>query len=144
MPDGSLSPWNENPNGSATRLKKLQARRATEPPPAPILLAPVHLDAIANDLPEAPPTPDPHQSTLFDCLPRGDLQEALYRVAQMAGPTDTDIDSLLDAHRLTYGDPEQVAYAARPCHLNGRREPDDTVPDGPLRWYFQEHAKWNT
>lgn len=128
-----------------TSLKKLQARRATEPPPrTPVLLPAVHLEAIFDDLPEPQPSPDPRQSTLFDCFPRGDFQEALYRVSQKAGPGGTEIDSLLDAHRLTYGDPEQVAYAFKPCHLDGRRNPNAQVPDGPLRWYFKKHDRWNT
>lgn len=85
-------------------------------------------------------------STLFDDLPvqREPFQDALYRVAQAAGPSSTDIDVLLDAHRQAYGDPEQVAYARQvdPCDERLVPVEREAQVDEAVRDYLEEHARW--
>ncbi|TDK28592.1 hypothetical protein E2F46_01545 [Luteimonas aestuarii] len=57
------------------------------------------------------------------------------------------IDRLLDAHRLAYGEPEQVAYAQKRDGLHDRPLPlvssDGCVGDAGLQHYLEEHRAWN-
>ncbi len=56
-------------------------------------------------------------------------------------------DRLLDAHRLAYGEPEQVAYAQQRDDLHDRLLPlvssDGCVGDAGLQGYLEEHRAWN-
>lgn len=56
-------------------------------------------------------------------------------------------DRLLDAHRLAYGEPEQVAFAQQRDVLHDRPLPvvssDVCVGDAGLKRYLEEHRAWN-
>ena len=78
---------------------------------------------------------------------RDALLQALYDVS-LVNRRDVDaIDSVLDAHRLAYGEPEQVAYAQQRDGLHDRPLPlqssDGSVGDAGLQHYLEEHRAWN-
>lgn len=78
---------------------------------------------------------------------RDALLQALY-VESLVRRGDVDaIDRLLDAHRLAYGEPEQVAYAQQRDGLHDRPLPlvssDGGVGDVGLQRYLEEHRAWN-
>ena len=78
---------------------------------------------------------------------RDALLQALYDVS-LVNRRDVDaIDSVLDAHRLAYGEPEQVAYAQQRDGLHDRPLPlvssDGGVGDLGLQRYLDEHRTWN-
>ncbi|MDF9440688.1 hypothetical protein EM864_02840 [Stenotrophomonas acidaminiphila] len=78
---------------------------------------------------------------------RGPLLQALY-TESLVNRRDVDaIDSVLDAHRLAYGEPEQVAYAQQRDGLHDRPLPlvssDGGVGDVGLQRYLEEHRAWN-
>ena len=78
---------------------------------------------------------------------RDALLQALYDVS-LVNRRDVDaIDSVLDAHRLAYGEPEQVAYAQQRDGLHDRPLPlvssDGCVGDAGLQRYLEEHRAWN-
>ena len=78
---------------------------------------------------------------------RDALLQALYDVS-LVNRRDVDaIDRLLDAHRLAYGEPEQVAYAQQRDGLHDRSLPlvssDGGVGDFGLQRYLDEHRAWN-
>ena len=88
----------------------------------------------------------------FDFLFKADgqrdaLLQALY-VESLVNRRDVDaIDRLLDAHRMAYGEPEQVAYAQQRDGLHDRPLPlvssDGCVGDAGLQHYLEEHRAWN-
>lgn len=99
------------------------------------------------------PSPDPvdvrgAEDLLF--LPdeqRDPLLQALC-TQSLVNRRDVDtIDRLLDAHRLAYGEPEQVAYAQQRDGLHDRPLPlvssDGCVGDAGLQRYLEEHRAWN-
>lgn len=78
---------------------------------------------------------------------RDPLLQALY-TESLVNRRDVDtIDRLLDAHRLAYGEPEQVAYAQQRDGLHDRPVPlvssDGCVGDAGLQHYLEEHRAWN-
>jgi hypothetical protein len=78
---------------------------------------------------------------------RDPLLQALY-TESLVNRRDVDtIDRLLDAHRLAYGEPEQVAYAQQRDVLHDRPLPlvssDGCVGDAGLQHYLEEHRAWN-
>ena len=78
---------------------------------------------------------------------RDPLLQALY-TESLVNRRDVDtIDRLLDAHRLAYGEPEQVAYAQQRDGLHDRPLPlvssDGGVGDVGLQRYLDEHRAWN-
>ena len=78
---------------------------------------------------------------------RDPLLQALY-TESLVNRRDVDtIDRLLDAHRLAYGEPEQVAYAQQRDGLHDRPLPlqssDGSVGDAGLQHYLEEHRAWN-
>lgn len=78
---------------------------------------------------------------------RDTLLQALY-TESLVNRRDVDaIDRLLDAHRLAYGEPEQVAYAQQRDVLHDRPLPvvssDVCVGDAGLKRYLEEHRAWN-
>ena len=78
---------------------------------------------------------------------RDALLQALYDVS-LVNRRDVDaIDSVLDAHRLAYGEPEQVAYAQQRDVLHDRPLPlvssDWCAEDADLQRYLEEHRAWN-
>lgn len=83
-------------------------------------------------------------------LPEGErdpLLQALY-AESLINRRDVDaIDRLLDAHRLAYGEPEQVAYALLPDDRHDRLLPlvacDVQERDPGLQRYLDEHRAWN-
>ena len=99
------------------------------------------------------PSPDPvdvrgAEDLLF--LPdeqRDPLLQALY-TQSLVNRRDVDtIDRLLDAHRLAYGEPEQVAYAQQRDGLHDRPLPlmssDGWMGDAGLQLYMEKHRAWN-
>ncbi len=100
-----------------------------------------------------PSSPDPggvRDSADLLFLPDGKrdpLLQALY-TESLFNRRDVDtIDRLLDAHRLVYGEPEQVAYAQQRDVLHDRPLPlkssDGSVGDAGLHHYLEEHRAWN-
>ena len=78
---------------------------------------------------------------------RDPLLQALY-TESLVNRRDVDtIDRLLDAHRLAYGEPEQVAYAQQRDGLHDRPLPlvssDGWIGDAGLQHYLEEHRAWN-
>lgn len=78
---------------------------------------------------------------------RDPLLQALY-TQSLVNRRDVDtIDRLLDAHRLAYGEPEQVAYAQQRDGQHDRPLPlvssDGGVGDVGLQRYLEEHRAWN-
>ena len=78
---------------------------------------------------------------------RDPMLQALY-VTSLVHRRDVDaIDRLLDAHRIAYGEPEQVAYAQQRDGLHDRPLPlqssDGSVGDAGLQHYLEEHRAWN-
>lgn len=78
---------------------------------------------------------------------RDALLQALY-TESLVNRRDVDaIDSVLDAHRLAYGEPEQVAYALEPDDRHDRPLPrlacDVREGDPSLQRYMDEHRAWN-
>lgn len=78
---------------------------------------------------------------------RDPLLQALY-TESLVNRRDVDtIDRLLDAHRLAYGEPEQVAYAQQRDVLHDRPLPlvssDWCAEDADLQRYLEEHRAWN-
>ena len=78
---------------------------------------------------------------------RDPLLQALY-TQSLVNRRDVDtIDRLLDAHRTTYGEPEQVAYAQQRDALHDRLLPlvssGGCVGDVGLQRYLEEHRAWN-
>lgn len=78
---------------------------------------------------------------------RDPLLQALY-TESLVNRRDVDaIDRLLDAHRLAYGEPEQVAFAQQRDVLHDRPLPvvssDVCVGDAGLKRYLEEHRAWN-
>lgn len=74
------------------------------------------------------------------------LLQALY-TESLVNRRDVDaIDRLLDAHRLAYGEPEQVAYAMLRDKQHDRPLPllsGDVMVDAGLQRYLEEHRAWN-
>lgn len=75
------------------------------------------------------------------------LLQTLY-TESLVNRRDVDaIDRLLDAHRLAYGEPEQVVYAQQRDGLHDRPLPlvstDGCVGDAGLQLYLEEHRAWN-
>ena len=77
---------------------------------------------------------------------RDPLLQALY-TESLVNRRDVDaIDRLLDAHRLAYGEPEQVAYAMLRDNQHDRPLPmlsGDVMVDAGLQRYLAEHRAWN-
>lgn len=78
---------------------------------------------------------------------RAPLLQTLY-TESLVNRRDVDaIDRLLDAHRMAYGEPEQVAYAQQRDGLHDRPVPlvssDGCVGDAGLQHYLEEHRAWN-
>lgn len=78
---------------------------------------------------------------------RDPLLQALY-TESLVNRRDVDtIDRLLDAHRLAYGEPEQVAYAQQRDVLHDRPLPlvssGGCVGDAGFQCYLEEHRAWN-
>ena len=78
---------------------------------------------------------------------RDPLLQALY-TESLVNRRDVDtIDQLLDAHRLAYGEPEQVAYAQQRDVMHDRPLPlvssGGCVGDADLQRYLEEHRAWN-
>lgn len=78
---------------------------------------------------------------------RDPLLQALY-TESLFNRRDVDaIDRLLDAHRLAYGEPEQVAYARQQDDRHDRSLPlvssGGCVGDAGLQRYLAEHRAWN-
>lgn len=78
---------------------------------------------------------------------RDPLLQTLYSES-LVNRRDVDaIDRLLDAHRLAYGEPEQVVYAQQRDGLLDRPLPlvnsDGCVGDAGLQRYLEEHRAWN-
>ncbi|WP_313229533.1 hypothetical protein [Stenotrophomonas acidaminiphila] len=99
------------------------------------------------------PNPDPvdlrdPSDLLFEADGQRDpLLQALY-TESLVNRRDVDaIDRLLDAHRLAYGEPEQVVYARQRDGLHDRPLPlassDGCVGDAGLQHYLEEHRAWN-
>lgn len=99
------------------------------------------------------PSPDPvdlrdPSDLLFEANGQRDpLLQALY-TESLVNRRDVDtIDRLLDAHRLAYGEPEQVAYAQQRDVLHDRLLPlvssDGCVGDADLQRYLEKHRAWN-
>lgn len=99
------------------------------------------------------PSPDPVDlrdpiDFLFEADGQRDpLLQALY-TESLVNRRDVDtIDRLLDAHRLAYGEPEQVAYAQQRDVLHDRPLPlvssDWCAEDADLQRYLEEHRAWN-
>lgn len=99
------------------------------------------------------PSPDPADprdpsDLLFEANRQRDaLLQALY-TESLVNRRDVDaIDRLLDAHRLAYGEPHQVAYAQQRDVLHDRPLPlkssDGSVGDAGLHHYLEEHRAWN-
>lgn len=78
---------------------------------------------------------------------RDPLLQALYTESLVHRRDVDTIDRLLDAHRLAYGEPEQVAYAQQRDGLHDRPLPlvsrDGCVGDAGLQHYLEEHRAWN-
>ena len=99
------------------------------------------------------PSPDPvdlrdPSDLLFEADGQRDpLLQTLY-IESLVNRRDVDtIDRLLDAHRLAYGEPEQVAYAQQRDVLHDRPLPlvssDWCAEDADLQRYLEEHRAWN-
>ena len=99
------------------------------------------------------PSPDPvalrdPSELLFEANGQRDpLLQTLY-TESLVNRRDVDaIDRLLDAHRLAYGEPEQVAYAQQRDVLHDRPLPlvssDWCAEDADLQRYLEEHRAWN-
>lgn len=99
------------------------------------------------------PSPDPvdlrdPSNLLFEADGQRDpLLQTLY-TESLINRRDVDaIDRLLDAHRLAYGEPEQVAYAQQRDLLHDRPLPlvssDWCAEDADLQRYLEEHRAWN-
>jgi hypothetical protein len=99
------------------------------------------------------PSPDPvdlrdPSDLLFEANGQRDpLLQALY-TESLVNRRDVDtIDRLLDAHRLAYGEPEQVAYAQQRDVLHDRPlrlvSSDWCAEDADLQRYLEEHLAWN-
>jgi hypothetical protein len=99
------------------------------------------------------PSPDPvalrdPSELLFEANGQRDpLLQTLY-TESLVNRRDVDaIDRLLDAHRLAYGEPEQVAYAQQRDGLHDRPLPlvssGGRVGDAGLQRYLEEHRAWN-
>lgn len=78
---------------------------------------------------------------------RDPLLQTLY-TESLVNRRDVDaIDRLLDAHRIAYGEPEQVAYAQQRDALHDRPLPlvssGGCVGDAGLQGYLEEHRAWN-
>ncbi len=78
---------------------------------------------------------------------RDPLLQALY-TESLVNRRDVDaIDRLLDAHRLAYGETEQVAYAQQRDVLHDRPSPlvssGGCVGDAGLQRYLEDHRGWN-
>lgn len=77
---------------------------------------------------------------------RDPLLQALY-TESLVNRRDVDaIDRLLDAHRLAYGEPEQVAYAMLRDNQHDRPLPmlsGDVMVDAGLQRYLEEHRAWS-
>jgi hypothetical protein len=78
---------------------------------------------------------------------RDPLLQTLY-TESLVNRRDVDaIDRLLDAHRLAYGEPEQVASAQQRDVLHDRPLPlvssGGCVGDADLQRYLEEHRAWN-
>jgi hypothetical protein len=78
---------------------------------------------------------------------RAPLLQTLY-TESLVHRRDVDaIDRLLDAHRMAYGEPEQVAYAQQRDGLHDRPLPmvssDGCIGDAGLQHYLEEHRAWN-
>lgn len=77
---------------------------------------------------------------------RDPLLQALY-TESLFNRRDVDaIDQLLDAHRLAYGEAEQVAYAMLRDNQHDRPLPllsGDVMMDAGLQRYLEEHPAWN-
>lgn len=76
---------------------------------------------------------------------RDPLLQELY-VASLTSRFDPDaIDRLLDAHRVRYGEPEQVAAARQRdlCHDRAPPVTDGRKSSLGSASYFAEHAGWN-
>lgn len=96
--------------------------------------------------------PDPvdvRDATDLLFLPEGErdpLLQALY-AESLINRRDVDaIDRLLDAHRLAYGEPEQVAYAMLRDNQHDRPLPllsCDVMVDAGLQRYLEEHSGWS-
>lgn len=85
---------------------------------------------------------------LFEAYGQRDLVlQALYTTSLVHRRDVDAIDRLLDAHRTTYGEPEQVAYAQQGDGLLDRPLPlassDGCVGDAGLQRYLEEHRVWN-
>ena len=78
---------------------------------------------------------------------RDPLLQALYTESLVHRRDVDTIDRLLDAHRLAYGEPEQVAYAQQRDVLHDRPLPlvssGGCVGDAGLQRYLKEHHAWN-
>lgn len=78
---------------------------------------------------------------------RDTLLQALYTESLVKRRDVDTIDRLLDAHRLAYGEPEQVAYAQQRDVLHDRPLPlvssDWCAEDADLQRYLEEHRAWN-
>ena len=78
---------------------------------------------------------------------RDPLLQALYATSLVHRRDVDAIDRLLDAHRIAYGEPEQVAYAQQRDGLHDRPLPlvssDGGVGDVGLQRYLDEHRAWN-
>ena len=99
------------------------------------------------------PSPDPvdlrdPSNLLFEADGQRDpLLQTLY-TESLVNRRDVDaIDRLLDAHRLAYGEPEQVAYAQQRDVLHDRPlllvSSDWCAEDADLQRYLEEHRAWN-
>lgn len=104
-------------------------------------------------LSHGPSSPDPggvRDSADLLFLPDGKrdpLLQALY-TESLFNRRDVDaIDRLLDAHRLAYGEPEQVAYARQQDDRHDRSLPlvssCGCAEDADLQRYLEEHRAWN-
>lgn len=90
---------------------------------------------------------DPSDLLLEPNGQRDPLLQTLY-TESLVNRRDVDaIDRLLDAHRMAYGEPEQVAYAQQRDGLHDRPLPlvssDGSVGDAGLQHYLEEHRAWN-
>lgn len=77
---------------------------------------------------------------------RDPLLQALYAQSLVNRRDVNAIDRLLDAHRLAYGEPEQVAYAMLRDNQHDRPLPllsGDVTVDASLQRYLEENRAWN-
>lgn len=90
---------------------------------------------------------DPSDLLLEPNGQRDPLLQALYTESLVNRREVDAIDRLLDAHRLAYGEPEQVAYAQQRDVLHDRPLPlvssDWCAEDADLQRYLEEHRAWN-